>query len=81
MICSLPPQPPPKRWYICGMREVRKAVRAGKARAVVVAPNIEKVCSPAAAAAGPLSCCVHSAWLGQLRLFRKHVTQCAKVCN
>jgi selenocysteine insertion sequence-binding protein 2 len=29
------------RWYICGLREVRKAVRAGKARSVVLAPNIE----------------------------------------
>lgn len=30
-----------RRWYVCGLREVRKAVRGGKARAVLLAPNIE----------------------------------------
>ncbi|GFH27669.1 C2H2-type domain-containing protein [Haematococcus lacustris] len=31
------------RWYVCGLREVRKAVRAKRARAVIIAPNIESV--------------------------------------
>lgn len=30
-----------RRWYICGLREVRKAVRSGRAAAIVLAPNIE----------------------------------------
>jgi hypothetical protein len=30
------------RWYVCGLREVRKAVRAKRARAVITAPNIEE---------------------------------------
>jgi ribosomal protein L7Ae-like RNA K-turn-binding protein len=31
------------RWYVCGLREVRKHIKLGKARMVVLAPNIEEV--------------------------------------
>ena len=31
------------RWYVCGLREVRKAVKLHKAKAVVLAPNIEHI--------------------------------------
>jgi hypothetical protein len=31
------------RWYVCGLREVRKHIKLGKARMVVLAPNIEQV--------------------------------------
>lgn len=30
-----------RRWYVLGLREVGKAVRLGRAKLVVVAPNIE----------------------------------------
>ncbi|KAI8475852.1 MAG: hypothetical protein J3K34DRAFT_16930 [Monoraphidium minutum] len=36
-----PPKAPQRRYYFCGMREVRKAVRSGGALAVVIAPNID----------------------------------------
>eukprot|EP00879_Flechtneria_rotunda_P009717 GHRR01010166.1.p1 GENE.GHRR01010166.1~~GHRR01010166.1.p1 ORF type:complete len:336 (+),score=105.56 GHRR01010166.1:396-1403(+) len=32
-----------RRWYVCGLREVRKAIKSGKAKAVLLAPNIEQV--------------------------------------
>lgn len=32
-----------RRWYVCGLREVRKAIKSGKARAVLLAPNIEQI--------------------------------------
>jgi len=32
-----------RRWYVCGLREVRKSVKLGKAKAVLLAPNIEQV--------------------------------------
>lgn len=32
-----------RRWYVCGLREVRKAIKAGKAKAVLLAPNIEQI--------------------------------------
>ena len=46
-----PPLPPPclspqaasRRWYVCGLREVRKAVKLKRALSVVVAPNIEQM--------------------------------------
>jgi selenocysteine insertion sequence-binding protein 2 len=31
-----------KRFYVCGLREVHKAIKAGKAVAVLLAPNIEQ---------------------------------------
>ena len=31
------------RWFVCGLREVRKVLRLGKARVVIAAPNIEGV--------------------------------------
>jgi ribosomal protein L7Ae-like RNA K-turn-binding protein len=31
-----------KRYYVCGLREVCKAIKAGKAVAVLLAPNIEQ---------------------------------------
>jgi ribosomal protein L7Ae-like RNA K-turn-binding protein len=32
-----------RRCYVCGLREVRKAIKGGKAKAVLLAPNIEQV--------------------------------------
>jgi len=31
------------RWFVCGLREVRKVLRLKKARLVIAAPNIEGV--------------------------------------
>jgi selenocysteine insertion sequence-binding protein 2 len=31
-----------RRWYTCGLREVRKAVKLKKAHVVILAPNIEQ---------------------------------------
>jgi selenocysteine insertion sequence-binding protein 2 len=31
------------RWYICGLREVRKAVKHRKAHTIILAPNIEQI--------------------------------------
>jgi hypothetical protein len=43
----VPPHPPCQagahRWYVLGLREVAKAVRTRRARAVVLAPNVEEV--------------------------------------
>lgn len=38
---STPAQAALKRFYVCGLREVCKAIKGGKALAVVLAPNIE----------------------------------------
>lgn len=32
-----------RRYYVCGLREVRKAIKGDKARLVLLAPNIEQV--------------------------------------
>ncbi len=37
------PQASLHRWYICGLREVKKAVKQQKARCIVLAPNIEAI--------------------------------------
>lgn len=33
---------PPRRVLVCGLREVRKAVKAGRAKSVILAPDIEE---------------------------------------
>lgn len=44
------------RWYVCGLREVRKHIKLGKARMVVLAPNIEQVRGRCWAGPGVASC-------------------------
>jgi selenocysteine insertion sequence-binding protein 2 len=40
--CLFPLQAALKRYYVCGLREVCKAIKGGKAVAVLLAPNIEQ---------------------------------------